>query len=320
MANQAHQDVLAEAVAWHLRLKTGGDGDWDGFVQWLEGDPARSDAYDRVEAGHAAMSAGAFAVRPQPAAANDDKIAREWWSSRWAAGLAAAAALLMLLFAALPLLVAPRDMYDVATAAGQQRSVALGDGSAAMLNGATRLRLDRNDPRYAELIDGEATFVVRHDPANPFVVRAAGHRLQDAGTSFNVATDHGQLSLEVIEGVVIYDPDRSPVRVDAGQSLQTTRGRPPQLSRADPATMAGWRHGRLSYVGAPLRRVARDMSRTLGAGISVDPALDRLSFTGSIRIQRDAGATVADLAVSLGLAVRRNGNDWIIEPRPRAPR
>lgn len=320
MANHPDQHDLAEAVAWHLRLKSGDDDDWNAFVQWLEADPARSDAYDQVEAGHAAMSADAFRAPAQPAAANDDDAAVGWRHSRWAAGVAAAAALLLILLAAWPTMVAERNLYDVATAPGERRSVALGDGSEALLNGGTRLRLDRDDPRYAELVGGEATFVVRHDAARPFVVMAGGHRLQDAGTSFNVVHDRGALSLEVMEGVVIFDPDRSPVRVDAGQALRLSGDGSPVLARADPGTMAGWRHGRLSYAGAPLPRVADDLSRTLGITVAVDPELDQLPFTGSIRIQRDAGATVADLAASLGLAARRDGRAWIIEPQPRAPR
>jgi transmembrane sensor len=258
MANSPDQDVLAEAVGWHLRLKRGGDGDWDAFVQWLEGDPARSDAYEQVEAGHAAMSASVFPAPAQPAAANDDDAAPAWWRSRWASGLAAVAAALLVLVLAWPMMVAERELYDVTTAAGQRRSVALGDGSDVSLNGATRLRLDRDDPRYAELVDGEATFVVRHDPARPFIVMAGVHKLQDAGTSFNVVHERGELALEVIEGVVVFDPDRSAVRVDAGHSLRLAGAGAPIVARADPRTMAGWRQGRLSYAGAPLQRVVGD--------------------------------------------------------------
>ena len=56
MASEPHRDVLDEAIAWHLRLQTANGEDWDAFVAWLEADPSRSDAYDRVEAGHAAIT------------------------------------------------------------------------------------------------------------------------------------------------------------------------------------------------------------------------------------------------------------------------
>lgn len=320
MVIQMQTDVLAEAAAWHVRLKTGGDADWDGFVRWLEGDPARADAYDKVEAGHAAMTAEAFAAAARPApvqAANDDMPAPSWWHTRWAAGLAVAAGLMLVLLASLPLLLAPRDLYEVATAAGQQRQVDLGDGSAATLNGATRLRLDRDDPRYAELLSGEATFVVRHDESDPFIVMAGDHELRDVGTSFNVVHEGGDLSLEVIEGAVLFDPDAAAVRVDAGRTLRVDGAEAPVLAEADPAMMAGWRHGRLNYAAAPLGRVAGDMSRTLGVAVTVDQGLRQLSFTGSIRIQPDAGATVADLAASLGLAARHQGSGWVIERAAR---
>ena len=43
MTEQAQQ-ILAEAIEWHLRLRENGAAaaDWDAFVLWLEADPARS--------------------------------------------------------------------------------------------------------------------------------------------------------------------------------------------------------------------------------------------------------------------------------------
>src|SRR5689334_22131301 len=112
MAGEPHQDVLAEAVAWHLRLRDGTDGDWDDFVRWLEGDPARSEAYDRVEAGHAAMRGDAFAAQvpaPHPVAANDETPSGGWWRGRRAIGLTAVAAAILVAFLALPMFTSRPD-------------------------------------------------------------------------------------------------------------------------------------------------------------------------------------------------------------------
>ena len=314
MASEAHHDVLDEAIAWHLRMQTAKDEDWDAFVAWLEADPARSDAYDRVEAGHAGMAAEAFppASAPLPVAANDEAPARRrFWP--WASGFAAIAAILLVAFVSLPMLRGP-DRYEIDTRPGEQRNVTIADGSSALLNGGTRLILDRNDPRYAELASGEATFTVRHDEAHPFTIVSGDHRVQDVGTVFNLISDHGDFSVEVIDGAVLYNPDREAVSLTAGQTLSASGTNRPVVARSDPQAMAGWRRGRLSYAGAPMRRVVSDVSRSLGVQVSVNGSASSLPFTGSIRIQRDPTATIGDLASSVGLRARRTGTGWTIEP------
>jgi transmembrane sensor len=314
-------DVLAEAIAWHLRLQSGSDRDWERFVIWLEGDPARSEAYDKVEAGHAAMTADAFPqpAEPAPATASDDPPLPRWTSWRAASVLAGVATLLLIAFLTVPQMLSSPHRFEVATGAGQQRSVAIDGGGTVMLNGGTRIVLDRNDPRFAELLAGEATFTVRHDARRPFTVVAGDHRVQDAGTSFNVIRAGSDFTVEVIEGEVVYDPERHAVRLRAGQVLRAEKGARPVLTSADPQDMAGWRRGRLSYAGAPMLRVISDVSRTVGVEIAIDPDISALPFTGSIRIGEDANTTINDLAASVGLQARWTGSGWIIEPGTRAP-
>jgi transmembrane sensor len=318
MASEPRQDVLDEAIAWHLRMQNATEADWDAFVAWLEGDPARSEAYDQVEGGHAAMAAEAFppASTPVPAAANDD-VPPGRSLGRWAMAFAALAAVVLVAFVSIPMLRGP-DRYEIVTRPGEQRSVAIADGSTAILNGDTRLVLDRNDPRYAELASGEATFTVRHDDAHPFRVVSGDQQIQDVGTVFNLVRDREDFSVEVIEGAVLYNPGREAVSLTAGQALTRSGAGQAVVARSDPQAMAGWRRGQLSYAGVPLRRVARDLSRTLGVAVSVDSEAASLPFTGSIRIQRDPAATIGDLAASLGLQVRRTSHGWVVEPPLRA--
>jgi transmembrane sensor len=314
MDQGAHQDIQAEAIAWHIRLREGGAADWDAFVRWLEADPARSAAYDAVALADAALTAEAV----PPRAANDDEEGGRWSVGRhWGTALAAAVALFLLGLIAAPWLTAGPDRYEVATPAGQHRTTPLTDGGSVQLNGATRLVLDRNDPRYAELVIGEATFNVRHDAAHPFVVVAGEHRVQDAGTTFNVIRDRGRFSVAVVEGSVVYDPGRAAVPLAPGQTLHADQGGRPVVGREDPQAIIGWQRGQLSYRAVPLEIVAADLSRSLGVEVAVDPALMALPFTGSIRVDRDA---VTSLASTLGLQARRTGDSWLIEPHSRARR
>lgn len=323
MAGAPDQDVLGQAIAWRLRLQSGADEDWGAFVEWLEGDPARSDAYDRVEAADASILA-TLASTPAaplvPVAANDGAVRNGPRRARWAAAFAAVAACVLVVVVAGEMLSSRPDRYDVTTAAGEQRTVDLGNGSFAMLNGNTHLILDRIDPRSAELLEGEATFTVRHDSAHPFAVVSGDHRVEDVGTIFNVIRDRDEFSVEVIDGAVVYDPEERAIGLSAGRALRVSNGAQPMVVDADPQSIAGWRRGQLSYVDAPLSRVASDMSRTLGVPIAVDADVATLPLTGSIRIQPDPAKSIGDLALVAGVRARRGDDGWVIETLARAPR
>lgn len=318
MTQEATQKIRAEAIAWRIRLRDDRADDWDAFVDWLEADPTHADAYDAVALADADLRPEVFP--PMPAgAANDDFVESAWSRRRWATALTAVAAIVILALLLVPMLALDPSRYEVVTAAGQRRTVPIGDGSSAMLNGGTRIVLDRDNPRYAELAAGEAIFTVRHDSAAPFVVVSGDHQVRDVGTTFNLVREGDRFSVEVIEGAVLYNRGRTAVPLAAGQTLIVTGGRA-IVGRRDPQTMAGWRRGQLSYTSTPLETVAADLARSLGAEISVDPSVATMRFTGSIRIDQDAGSTVTGLAATLGLQARRIGDRWLIEPRSRANR
>lgn len=326
MTQRTPQQVRAEAIGWHLRLRDGAAEEWESFVRWLEEDPGNSDAFDAVQAADAAATQESIPVRGRPEAANDDLAElppRRGWSAggylRFGAG-ALVASLLLLIFVWPGLGGRGADRYEVATVAGQHRTIDLGEGSAVALNGETRLVLDRNNPRSVELASGEATFSVRHRDGEPFTVVASDHRIQDVGTHFNVVSEPGRFEVAVLEGSVLYDPDGARRPVGAGEVLMVGRDGRAVLRRDDPARLAGWQNGRLNYTSAPLAIVASDLSRSLGSRIRIAPGLQVMPFTGSIRIAGNPGATLRSFAATLGLQVRQEGNGWLIEPLARAPR
>lgn len=321
MAQQGHNNIEAEAIEWHVRLQGAGPREWDAFIAWLEADPARSDAYDKVKFADAAIGPAMIPIVPAPAA-NDPEVANEnaprGRMKLWATAFAAVAAIFLVTLVALPWLTTGSDRYEIATVAGERRTVPIGEGSSAVLNGASRLILDRNDPRYAELAAGEATFTVRHDSAQPFLVVAGDHRVQDVGTAFNLVHDRGQFTVEVIEGAVVYDPDGTPVTLNEGQTLRVRNGASPLVGRKETTAMASWQRGQLSYNEIPLETVVGDLARNLGTEIGLDPDLTTLPFTGSIRIDENPAVSVQTLSATLGLQARRDGNRWLIEPHARA--
>lgn len=182
--NRPRITIEDEAIGWVIRQRDPGFADWDSFMLWLEEDSMHAQVYDEMALADRDMASYA-APAPKPLAppARHDGGYRP--SRRGALGWGAVAASLVA-FAGYSLLVPASAGYAVETKAGERQSVALADGSRIDLNGGTRLMLDRENPRFAQLERGEALFTVVHDETRPFIVKTGGATLTDAGTAFNV--------------------------------------------------------------------------------------------------------------------------------------
>jgi len=318
MTAERRDALRAEAIRWHVLIADATADDWESFVAWLGADPAHAQAYDEIEAADAVAGAAILeAVPAAPIAANDDSpvTSRRWWLG---GGVAAAAALALAIGFG-PGMLERSDPWRVATDAGETRTITLQSGDRIALNGDSRLVLDRRNPRYAKLEQGEAAFTITHDPDAPFVVQVGAQRIQDVGTVFNVTRDLQGLRVAVAEGSVIYDPDGAAVTLRAGQALSDPSGNGAILcSAVDPASVGAWRDGRLSYAAAPLSLVAIDLARATGAAIALDPALADRRFTGTIRIDPNRDRLFADLSQLLDVSATRGDKGWTLAARRRA--
>jgi transmembrane sensor len=312
----AEEGIRAQAIAWRIRLADGDAVAWERFVAWLEHSPEHARAYDLVALGEqdAVQALAMPAAVPAPANDQGPRPARRAWI-----GLGAAAAAVALAFVGAPMLQS--SAYEIATGPGEQRQVALEDGTRITLNGGTRIELDRSHPRLAKLETGEAHFSVVHDAAAPFRVQLGEAVVQDVGTVFDVVRDKSGNRVEVAEGAVRYNPDRENVSLTAGQTLVDPAGDDPvRIGQRRASAIGGWTSGRLSYDQEPLDRVAAELSRTTGVAIAVAPALADRSFSGTIRIGHDRKRVVERVAALLDVSARRTGSGWILEPRAREAR
>lgn len=305
------REMEEDAIAWLIRQRDASFDDWEGFEAWLAADPAHARAYAETAAADRDLEE-LLTGATWPAEAEPDlgePIApsrRRWFSGALAASVALAVA------AGSWLAWPSRDLYSVQTAAGERRTVVLAD-TKLELNGETRIQLDRKDPRFARMEQGQALFTVKHDPARPFRLETADATLVDAGTTFDVTTGGGALDLAVSEGMVVVDPGKAGIHVPAGQRFTLAPGlRTGRLSAVRPADVGTWRSGQLFYDGAPLSRVAADLERNLGVPVSVSGAAAARPFRGVVRLDGGVEPTMARLGVLLGAPVRRSGKGWVI--------
>jgi transmembrane sensor len=304
------ETIERQAIAWLMAINDPAFVDWQGWESWLA-DPSHSETYWRLAAREAELAEGLTADRH----AWQDGLpieSRDTWRRRRIAGAAVAAATAMgLCIAGFSYLhQTEAKLVTVETKAGQPRSLRLADGTQLSLNGATRLHIDRANPRQIVLERGQVTFTVAHDPSRPFSVAVGDASINDLGTVFDVARADGALRVSVSEGSVAYVAQGQNIRVDAGNALSIAGG-VSRVQAIDTVDVGGWRGGRFSYENAPLTEVATDLRRSLGVDVEVSAAARSVRFTGSFKLRGDEDAARTKLEQILGIRIALRDGKWV---------
>src|SRR5207247_1891264 len=154
---------------------------------------------------------------------------------------------------------------------------------------------------------GEALFEVAHDADHPFTVHLGDARLVDLGTRFDVVRSASGTEIAVAEGAVRYDVADRQVALAPGDMLRVSAdGRVATKGRVPVGQVGTWREGRFVYSGAPLSRVAADLSRYTGRPVTAAPDIAAQPFRGVISISdpRD----LQPLGPLFGARIDRRGN------------
>lgn len=176
------------------------------------------------------------------------------------------------------------------TAHGEQRSVQLADRSTVHLNAQSALRATMTPwSRRLQLLRGQASFVVAPD-RRPLQVLAGALRVEDIGTTFDIALYRQQARIEVAEGRVHVwhaDRPRQPMLADlgAGQSARfdAASGKV-ELASEDVAAMHAWWQRRIVFRDEPLANVAEDFNRLNRTRLLIDDAgAGAMRLTGNLR-------------------------------------
>jgi transmembrane sensor len=183
-------------------------------------------------------------------------------------GLKVAALLIVCLCAAVWLWRMNQPSYT--TDLGEQRVIALQDGSRIELNSRSRLRVVySDDERRVELLAGQALFSVAKDSKRPFVVRSGTAGVLAVGTVFDVYRKQSGTVVTVVEGQVAIrnhaqasDATKSSaVLVSAGQQLVITRSRIQAPTEANVSNVTAWTQRQLAFDAVALSEVAAEFNR-----------------------------------------------------------
>ena len=328
--------IVSEASAWFIEFRA---GDVTGeartkFIDWLRRSPEHIQAYLEVSRVWAELPASDSAGRldiaalieearrsadivslgesapswPPPAYFSPPPRTR-WWERR--IELATAATLLIALLG-IWMWGGSLSTDAYATGVGEQRTIALADGSTVELNSQSKVevRLSANR-RDVNLVEGQALFRVAKDKSRPFIVRAGGTQVRAVGTEFDVYRKQSGTVVTVVEGKVeTFDDDSGPgepaILLSAGEQLTVAPHTATRPMRTDTAVATAWVQKHMVFEETPLADVAEQFNRYSRRPLVIDDGeLQRIKISG-IYSSTDPASLINFLRSQPGILVIEN--------------
>lgn len=236
----------------------------DTLEAWLASDPRHARAFareralwqdlDAVADALAELSPARTVIRPMPRPGVTRRRLLRGVPVALAASLVAA-------------LIVPSLLLDLGadhrTAVGEVRSVALPDGTSAMLDSDTAISLAFDgDKRIVHLLAGRAWFDVHHE-GRPFLVEALDGETRDIGTAFVVERDGNAIDVGVTQGAVRV---RAPgggtgATLRVGDRVRYTAAGLETLAAQPADRIAPWRKGELLFDRQPVMVAITEIAR-----------------------------------------------------------
>lgn len=339
--DDAHEPTMkgdaGDAAAWVVRMHSDQvtSADEAAFAAWLAADPSHRAAYDAIAAtwqgaGRALRDDRELRDMMQRLRSEDaaprPSLARRAFFGATAAALALVAGTGT--WGALEFAFAP-PVY--ATAFGEQRRIALDDGSVVMLNTESRLRVELGSAeRRLWLEKGQAHFTVAKDRARPFRVFVDAEEVRALGTQFEVRREAaGRMRVTLEEGTVALFTDGAarsaakPVRPQAvmkpGEQALIAPGDGIMIAKVNAETAAAWRFGKMVLDARPLSEAVAEINRYNTRRIVVaDPRLRSLLISGVFQTGRPE-AFVETLTKAFPVKVARETAETIELASAKSP-
>jgi transmembrane sensor len=308
-------EIRAEAAAWLARLHADDRdaGDEAAFRAWLAASPTHAAAFEAVDRIWSDVG-GLTDLRP------DLRGRRAYFAEGPAPRHTSRRALL----AGVGFLAvaggsvgfwrsAGAKVYE--TEVGEQKHVALADGSQLFLDAQTRISVRFSETvRAVDMEFGRANFRVVPDYKRPFIVEAAERKIIATRCSFDVRCEDGQVQVVLIHGEADVKPASAP---DAkGETLRSGDRLVASVDmekrdKPDMTKATAWQTGYEMFENEDLAQAVEEMNRYSTATILVDPSVAKLKVSGVYRVG-DNSAFARSLAKLLPIAVRENGETLIL--------
>jgi transmembrane sensor len=274
-ARQLEALYAQQASSWVETMRHASPGDERRFVAWLKESPRNvrdfllmlslDQALGEIDAGRVESIERLLAevdARVTPFARRQS--AAMYATRRRRRGLAAAAASLTLALGGgwAWLWHGRGGWQEYATAAGEQRTFELEDGSVVYLNTESRVRIRlAARTRDVRLLSGEALFRVHHDTGRPFLVSTDDAIVQAVGTQFDVYRRDDGTVVSVLEGRVNVTP--AAATPDSSGGVRPSPGASGTPSHAASRRLNASEVARVSHAGSVSIREVNNVSESV---------------------------------------------------------
>jgi transmembrane sensor len=340
-----------KAAEWLARLDRDDQSaaDLAAFDQWKNADPRHAAAYARLAATWQALNR-IQVVRPsekepinsdyfgvvdasslrlekalQQASANSfARLPSRAALPRWPSISVAAAMLLAISGFWIANIVGASHTFT--TSVGGFQRIVLEDQSTLYLNTNSEVHVALSPHiRKVELVRGEASFEVAHDPSRPFIVAAGKTAVRAVGTKFDVRRLDNDVEVIVDEGKVVVGASEiletaqmavtsTLLHVSAGQTARSTGGNVNlmPLPKDGIARKLAWQNQILIFDGDSLADVVMQFNRYNDRQLIIaDPALATLRIGGYFR-PTNLDAFVSVLQSDFNVRVNKQGTQLIL--------
>lgn len=287
--------------------------------RWIAANPRHAAAFE--------LATAAWERSGQPAGAISPQIDWERAPRRTRLPLYAAAGTVCTI-----LLVALYFLKDTSlrTAPGEQRTVALSDGTEVTLSANTRLTIHYDkSTRFVALEGGEALFKVMHHEPRPFVVGIDAHKVIAIGTTFDVRREFGAaaaFTVTLVEGRVAVERNEAPntlptasgsgvTVLDAGERLHRAEGSADRLDRPSLERVTAWQKGELIFDDVSLQEAVIEFNRYGATQIALATSVSGEYRVGGVFRIGDPSSFALAMTNSYPLRMSRRGLDIVLEPK-----
>ncbi len=334
------REIETQAAKWLVRLDRDASSELRAeFEKWITSDPRHHATFLRLQRSWQ-RSDYLKNIRPLDGEVNENVLdtfpgaispeverARARRPKKSVTSTIAASVILGGLLLALCFELLHSDVQVFKTGLGGFQRIALQDGSIALLNTSSELRVHLTSKRREiKLVRGEALFTVAHDVSRPFDVTAGDTVVRAVGTAFSVRLrEKKQVDIIVTEGRVAIDPPDDSLNAKLSQSSalpglstlsagETVRVSAHQIhvQRIDSQDVdreLSWTKGRLSFDRITLAEAISEFNRYNRRQLVIDDSeIESLRISGSFDAT-DLDSFVAALETFGITAISRPSND-----------
>jgi len=206
----------------------------------------------------------------------------------------------------------------VTTAAGQQATVSLPDGSSVILNADSKLtynRRRRSGNRQVELA-GEGFFKVVKDKGQGFSVVTAAGTVRVLGTEFNVKNRPGFFEVNCYEGRVRFEGPERVKELAAGSIFRMVSGQTaPVPDGVSSRTKPEWTEGESAFESVPFIQVVKEFERQYNVSVRLEKTDSLQLYTGTFT-HANKDLALKSIALPLNLRVQVRGGQILLTGEP----